>query len=213
MLTTTCSRDSCARSLCETCCAHSCRTDFVLGTGQVVSAYGETSNQLDVVVCDRNVTSPILFEASSGIFPLEATLLTVEVKSTDLTLMVLRTSHDSASKLARFRHAPPVGSHQHDTQHRIEHIIPYVLAFASDLTIDGKSETKRYDEILQGAPPTVQALCVVGRGFWFWDTNKWATWDFPFQFGEVVAFVTAIVNTCQRTAGTRRQPDLRQYIL
>ncbi|WP_336971439.1 DUF6602 domain-containing protein [Sphingobium aromaticiconvertens] len=46
----------------------------VIGSGEVVSAYGGTSNQIDVVVADRRVLPPVLIR-DAGIFPLEACLL------------------------------------------------------------------------------------------------------------------------------------------
>ena len=56
--------------------------DFVLATGQVVSAYGDVSDQVDIGACDRRLVPPILFESVSGVLPLEAKLFVVEVKST-----------------------------------------------------------------------------------------------------------------------------------
>ena len=185
--------------------------DFIIGTGQVVSAYGDVSDQLDVAACDRKVVPPILFESSCGVFPLEATLFTVEVKST-LDAVELRKSHESALKLSKFRYAPPVGSPGWEPTHEIEGVVPYLIAFDSDLTVGGKSETDRYDEIRQEVAPAVRALCVVGRGFWFWADGRWEQWLLPYPCGEVAACIAAIINTCQRIASTRRRPDLRQYL-
>jgi len=182
-------------------------SDLAIGTGQIVSAYGDVSNQLDIVVCDRKLVPPILFGSSRGIFPLEATLFTVEVKST-LDAGKLKKTHESALKVSMFRHAPPVGSTEWDPAHKIEHVVPYLIAFDSDLKVGGKSEIDRYDEIRQGVEPAVRGLCVVRRGFWFWADGGWHQWPLPAP----AAFIAAIINTYQRIANTRRQPDFRQYL-
>ena len=185
--------------------------DYVVGTGLVVSAYREVSKQLDVVACDRRLVPPVLFESTCGIFPLEATLFTVEVKST-LNATELKAAHDSAVLLSKFQHAPPVGSTRWDPEHKIEHVVPYLLAFASDLAVDGKSEIERYDEARGSEEPALRGICVVGRGFWFWSEERWNQWNFAVQASEIVALVASIANICQRISGTRRQPDLRAYL-
>ncbi len=141
--------------------------DFVLATGQVVSAYGDVSDQVDIGACDRRLVPPILFESVSGVLPLEAKLFVVEVKST-LDAGELRRADAAARRLSDFRYAPPVGTAGWDPSHQIEGIVPYLIAFDSDLVPSGKSETERYTEVLQGQVPAVKGLCVANRGFWFW---------------------------------------------
>ncbi|MGA3403549.1 MAG: DUF6602 domain-containing protein [Acetobacteraceae bacterium] len=182
---------------------------YIVGQGEVVSSYGDTSNQIDAVIAHRGILPAMLIDQVSGIFPLEAVLMTIEVKST-LDAGELRTSDASAAKIARFPHAPPVGSTAFPPGHRIEHVVPYLLAFGTDLTPGGKSELERYGEISQS--PSILGICVVERGFWFRDNGAWQEWKFQMPYGEVVAFVTAVVNTCQRIASTRFQPDMRSYI-
>lgn len=182
----------------------------IIGTGEIVSAYEGTSNQIDVVVADRRVLPPVLIR-DAGIFPLEACLLTVEIKS-QLTADELRTSHASARKLARFHHAPPVGSATHPASD-IEHVIPFLLAFSTDLSGCGKTEVERYLEIAGNEPPAIRGLCVVGRGYWFWDDARgWQNGTLSIQHGDIVGMMGDIINVAQRVAATRRQPDIREYL-
>jgi hypothetical protein len=171
----------------------------------------------------------MLIDQVSGIFPIEASLMTVEVKS-ELSLCALRAAHASAAKVAQFRHAPrvgaaavptdqpetgrrkPRGKTEKQRKERIEHVVPYLLAFDTDLTLGGKSEVERYDEALAGVAPSILGICAVGRSFWFRDKDTWIEWKFPTQYGEVVGFITTVVNICQRIASTRFQPDLRWYV-
>jgi hypothetical protein len=189
---------------------------YVVGQGEIVSAYGGTSNQIDVVIADRRILPAMLIDQVSGIFPIEAALMTVEVKS-ELTAHELRVADASAAGVAALMHAPPVGKTAFPEGHDIEHVVPYLLAFDTDLTLSGKSELKRYDEARAGKAPSILGICVVGRGFWFRTGRDpdapWDEWNFSVPYGEVVGFITAVVNTCQRIASTRFQPDLRQYVM
>lgn len=54
---------------------------FSLGTGFIVTAAGDTSPQLDVVIYDGFENAPIILEAGVGVFPIECVYGFVEVKS------------------------------------------------------------------------------------------------------------------------------------
>jgi len=178
--------------------------EFVVGSGNILSAYDDISNQIDVVVCDGRIVPPILFESGLGMFPIESALLTIEVKS-ELNAGELKTSHDSAKRVEKFAHAVKSAT-------KIEHVVPYLFAFSTDLVPAGKTEIERYTELLSGDDPALRGICVVGRGFWFWADGKWQNWAFSGENGEVVEFLTAIINTVQGIAATRPRPDLRSYI-
>jgi hypothetical protein len=183
--------------------------EYVVGSGNILSAYEDISPQLDVVICDGRILPPILFQSDLGMFPIESALVTIEIKSR-LDADELKSSHASAERVAKFRHAPSVGNKpMHDP---IEHVVPYLFAFSSDLAANGKTEIERYTEITSGGEPVLRGMCVVGRGFWFWSDSKWHTWKFSGEHAEIVEFLTAIINTVQRVAATRSQPDLRSYL-
>jgi hypothetical protein len=184
-------------------------TEYVLATGQVVSAYGDVSDQIDIAACDRRLIPPVLFELACGILPLEATLFTIEVKSS-LDATELQKADSAARKLSTFRYAPPVGAGCWDPEHQIEGVVPYLVAFGTDLSSQGKTEPERYTDLLGGQEPAIKGLCVAGRGFWFRTDGAWHEWRLPERGGELALLVAAILNTCQRVASTRRQPDIRQ---
>lgn len=186
--------------------------EYVLATGQIISAYGEVSHQVDLAACLRRLMPPILLESACGIMPLEATLFTVEIKSV-LNASELQKADDAARVLAAFRYAPPVGSRHFDPEHEIEGVISYLIAFDTDLSLGGKSEIARYSELLNSQAPAIRGLCIVGRGFWFWADSRWHEWKLEEPDSELALFAAAIINTCQRVEGTRRQPDFRQYLL
>jgi hypothetical protein len=179
-------------------------SEYVVGSGNVITAYNEVSNQLDVIVCDRRVIPPVLFEGAVGIFPVESALLTVEVKST-LNAHELGLAHASAERVTSFKHSV-LGTKA------IEHVGSCLFAFATDLTPGGKSEIERYKEMDGSDEPALRLICVVGRGCWFWAEGKWNNWEFGGEYGEVVAFLVSIANTIQRVAATRTAPDIREYV-
>jgi hypothetical protein len=157
------------------------------------------------------VIPSVLLDQSAGIFPVEAVIATVEVKST-LNSHELSTAHASANTVAKFMHAPPVGERVHAANHRIEHVIPYLLALDTDLTPTGKSELDRYKGMHAPADPAIRGLCVAGRGFWSFGNRQWHDSACAGGHGEIVGFVASLVNLCQRVAQTRLQPDMLDYL-
>jgi hypothetical protein len=70
-----------------------------IGRGCIISSFDEEkSGEQDVILFDRRILPPILYDASLGIFPIESVLFVIEVKST-LTAAELKKSHSSASQL------------------------------------------------------------------------------------------------------------------
>jgi hypothetical protein len=194
--------------------------DVGLGTGVVISASGKASTQQDVVIYDKSILPPITFEQSTGVFPVEAVLYTVEVKST-LTAAELKKSHDSAAQLVDFDYV--AGEYKKDAttgidlkvDHRIEKAISTLLAFDTDLTGAGKSEHSRYDEIRASSAPALMALCVAGASYCYWDaTNRrWTPGKTEeYQYQELVGFLAGIMNTYRRVASTRKEPRLGHYL-
>ncbi len=80
------------------------------------------------------------------------------------------------------------------------------------LTLGGKTELARYAENYGTDKPALRALCVVGRGFWVCTGEQWHDNRCNCTEGEVVGLVAALINTCQRVARTRLQPDARDYL-
>lgn len=77
--------------------------DVCIGTGQIVSSHGETSTQVDIVLYDRGILPPVIFdsETETGLVPIESVAYAIEVKST-FTAWELRQAHESATHLLTF---------------------------------------------------------------------------------------------------------------
>ncbi len=174
-----------------------------LGHGQLISAYEEQSTEQDVVIFDRELVPSLLLDETNGIFPIEAALYAIEIKSL-LNLAQLREVHDKAKSLESMHHVPGPAVP--------EHVIPCLFAFGSDLGPESRTELERYNEVLDGKVPSIRSLCVVGRGYWFYAVDRWHAVASSHDREEVVLFLADILATYLRVAGTRTRASLRSYL-
>lgn len=185
---------------------------YDIGSGEIISAYGDTSAQTDIVVCDKRIAPPLLIGADKGFFPIETVIASIEVKSV-LTNIELKKSEAAAAHVATFAHAPPKGGVR--TIPRIEHVVPFIFALRSSLKAG--SETSSLDRIYRArgsSAPAVRGLCIVDRGYWYWDDNAgtWTKSSTATPYSDVAHFVADIVSLADRVARTREQPDLAMYL-
>jgi hypothetical protein len=190
-------------------------TDVGVGTGQIITFDGDISTEQDIVIYDRRILPPALFgEGGLGLFPIECVLATVEVKTT-LTLAELRSSHESAAAISRFKYLP--GEREANTDrlvpHDIRNAIATVLALNTDLSGTGKSEIDRYQELSPGPDPPLKAICVSGGGYWYFQEGKWKHHDVDGQHKETCAFVVGLFDTFSIVRVSRHQPNLAGYLL
>lgn len=187
--------------------------DVGIGTGQVVAADDRISGQMDMVIYDRRILPAVLYEGTTGLFPVEAVTATVEVKST-LNATELRKAIDAAKDLAQMTFVsglrdPHTGL---AIQHRVERPAAAVFAFESDLAADGKSELERLRELDGAGPDGIRALCVVGRGYWFSIADAWYTAPSTGDLSEVLAFLASYADGLPNIAATRFRPPLADYL-
>ena len=186
--------------------------DVGVGTGQIISHTGQTSRQTDVVLYDRRILPPILFQESVGLFPVECVLNSIEVKST-LTATELKSADLAASELLDFYYvhgrydAADIGE-----RHAVTKVVSAVFALSSDLSPDGISESARYAS-MHAPDPALRLICVVGRGCWIWRNSTWQSVGQPYDLGEVVAFVSMLMNTYRDIAATRGNPRLGMFLM
>jgi hypothetical protein len=159
-----------------------------------------------------------LLEGTTGVFPIESVLYTIEIK-TLLTAAELRSSFDSASQLGSLNYLP--GEYEADGQPIPSHmqaVIPNILAFESNLSESGKTEIERFDEIWgrSSDQPPIQLICVIGRGCWTWKTpegtSEWYTWPRSYPLEEVIMFISVMMNSYKQLALSRGAPRLGLYL-
>jgi hypothetical protein len=187
-------------------------SDVGVGTGTIISTDNRQSRQQDVVIFDKRILPPIVLEGSTGIFPIESALYAIEVK-TKMTADEMATSHTSATELMGFRYTS--GDYDESgkaTEHVVTKVVSGVLAFDTDLTVGGKNDAERYDQIRGSGDPAIRVICVVGRGYWYWSQSKWKTWQQTYELEEVVGFIAGVINTYRMIATTRKEPRLGRYL-
>lgn len=189
-------------------------SDIGVGTGQIIEWYNKRlSNQQDIILYDKSILPPILFESDSGIFPIESVLYTIEVKTT-LNASGLRSSHEAAKQLNNFCYLPGLkNGYCNEKHHRIEKVRSVMFALNSDLSGTGKNEVERYREIYKDDYPYLGAICVIGREYWFEKKGSWVKLQASEKYDEVLGFIGGVMNTYKKVADSRHEPYLGNYII
>jgi len=71
---------------------------YGIGSGVIVNPLGIESTQWDIIIYDKNILPPFIFEMDRGVFPAETVLAVIEVKSM-LTLRELRKTNANSKRL------------------------------------------------------------------------------------------------------------------
>ena len=169
-----------------------------IGTGKLTDSWGRLTGEVDVVVYASDAIAPLMFGSSFGTFPIEAGYYAIEVKST-LDATKLKRTIDGA-RLAKT--LLPKAATPNPAASKLRTAL---FAWNSDLKPDGESELRRYLKYDSGAweSPALNALCVPGRGYWYFDGGVWLSVLAASGHEEVLNFFAAIGNTIQ----AHRDPD------
>jgi hypothetical protein len=181
-------------------------SDVGIGTGQIVTLDNRQSSQQDVLIYDRRILPPALFEGTTGLFPVESVLAAVEVK-TKLTAAELREAHKNAAEVNGYTYYHGDG----ESTRIVKHAISEVFALDSDLAASGKTELDRYREIDPTDDPPLRAICVVGRGYWFYD-REWRFEPPNDDHEEVLKFIAGLFDMFIKVAQTRPHPGFSRYL-
>jgi len=74
-----------------------------IGTGKSIDSTGKQSNEVDVVIYDRDLMPALMLGQRESLFPIEAVLYVIEVKSS-LSLKELRDTTKKAKYIRRVSH-------------------------------------------------------------------------------------------------------------
>jgi hypothetical protein len=188
-------------------------SDIGIGTGQIIDCTGRMSNQVDIVLYDREIMPPGLYDESTGFFPVVAVLYAIEVKTT-LTRTELVKAHHCAMKLAEFSYLPGHTDEDRDvTSHTIERVRSVVFALSSKGASTG--EAARYAEVVAAAnePEAIRAICVAGKEYCYDSGELWVSQRFISRYDEVLSFLGGVMNTYRNVSRSRGSPLLGHYII
>ncbi|WP_162932607.1 DUF6602 domain-containing protein [Solimonas sp. K1W22B-7] len=188
--------------------------DIGVGSGQIIDAYGSSmSSQVDIVLYDRSILPPILMDETTGIFPIESVLYTIEVKTT-LNATELKAAHWAAGKLAKFGYLPGLTDELgQSTNHPVERARSVIFALASDLTGTRLDEAQRYKNLYGESDAPLRAICVAGSGYWYDDGENWIGFKHPQEYDEVLGFIGGVTNTYKKVSESRHSPLLGNYVI
>jgi hypothetical protein len=92
--------------------------------------------------------------------------------------------------------------------------------FAFDTDIKGGDVLTYYKTFLRdegtagrGSEPQLHAICVIGKGYWFLRHGTWESWKSQYEYHEVAAFLSGIMDNYKDVARSRRHPKLGRYIV
>jgi len=161
-----------------------------IGSGKVTDSSGNLSSETDIIIYDRRIVPPILYDEKSGVFPIESIYYVIEVKTT-LTKGEFDKSIRNGQKLRSLR-----GSQPHSA----------LFAFNSDLR--RSKDSKRFIQAQKDmfVPLPINVFCVVGREYGYWD-QVWKILPDTDNNDVIVGFLVGIINTLVK-AMHLRQPSL-----
>lgn len=191
-------------------------SDIGVGTGQVIEQHsGKMSTQMDIILYDKSIVPPILFDKTTGIFPIESVLYTIEVKTT-LNSTELAIAHESAKKLAEFKYLSGLKDNNGKyIEHTIEKVRSVVFALNTDLSGTGISEAERYEKVYtkKDDNPHIRAICIAEKEYCYDDGEFWITFNNVDTYDETLGFIGGVTNTYKFVSKSRNNPDLGNYIV
>lgn len=187
-------------------------SDLGVGTGQLIDQQGRISNQVDIILYDRSILPPALYDDHMGLFPIEAVLYTIEVKTT-LTRSDLLQAHMAAQKIFEFEYISGLQSPNGPAyQHSIEKAKSVVFALSSDVRM---GEAVRYADVYSKRKELayLAAICVAEKEYVFQATGHWGVVNPAGPCDEILSFLGGVMNTYKAVAASRYQPLLGHYII
>ena len=207
--------------------------DIGIASGVLISAFGQgQSAQQDVIIFDKRIIPPILFEQGPAIVPIESALVCIEIKS-KLTATEMRKAHDGAKTVKNLTllsgKRDRFGNWVDDLS--IVGVVSLLLALDSDLTAVRQNEIERYKDLLAGEHPALGGICIAGRSAWF--PTERSIYDFATgtyfkedrtpirgtwrevrcdgEHAEILEFLSAVIQMIQEIGPTRGKPPLHSY--
>lgn len=188
--------------------------DFGVGTGQIIDSFGnEPSNQIDIIIYNKAILPPVLYDENVGIFPIESVLYTIEVKTT-LTSKELVKANNSARNINKnFKYLQgKLDSDGNLIHHPISKPRAVVFALNTNLKVNGMSEAERYKKTYGEDENYISAICVAGREYCYEDRECWVSSRNTNDYDEILNLLAGITNTYRSVSLSRGYPLLGQYV-
>jgi hypothetical protein len=204
-----------------------------IGTGQIVDHTGGASAQIDIVVYDRSVLPPLFYGATNepGVFPVEACLYAIQVKSTSKATHLDQAIEQGRSLAGLTYLREACGGNGHP----VNRVIPAYFAFRSDLAAPSANggeppevarwrsrhlaEDFQFEDKLHGQDwltwpyPPVRVLCVVDQGYGFYNGSSYVSSATDGDASEVLAFLIGMANSLLQFATRKLTLPFGYYLV
>ncbi|WDD96916.1 DUF6602 domain-containing protein [Thalassomonas actiniarum] len=188
---------------------------FKCGTGKIIDTEGSLSDQIDLVVYHSKLAPALLINSELGIFPAECCAYAIEVKST-LTATEIKDSIKKAKSVRRLQLFPHEDK-EGNKVFRNNWVRNVLFAFSSDIK---GNEIERYLKYDTSETPQFIAICVLGKGYWYWsEKNGKYQWfgtessDCTDRYEEYALFLSGFTNTLVGMEATLQGFTPGNYIL
>jgi len=189
---------------------------YSIGTGKISDQFGSLSSETDIVVYNASVLPSIMYSEKDGVFPLEASFYSVEVKSkSDST--AIKDAIEKGRRLLQLS-SPLIKPLATPNGTTINYpVILTFFAFDSDLAGDCKTELERYAEHDPQwlTNPVLRAICVVGKGYWYYcvEPREWRFHPPSNEYDEVIDLVSGVSNTLAKARLAIRIGLIGHYLM
>ncbi|WP_340481201.1 DUF6602 domain-containing protein [Vibrio anguillarum] len=188
---------------------------FKCGTGKIIDTEGNLSDQIDLIVYHTKLAPALMINSELGIFPAECCAYAIEVKST-LTATEIKDSIKKAKSVKKLQLFPQMDK---DGKKVFSNNWVRNVLFAFSTDIKG-NEIERYLKYDNANPPEYIAICVLGKGYWFWsELNGKYQWfgtevsDEVEPYEEYALFLSGFTNTLAGMEATLQGFTPGNYIL
>ena len=181
-------------------------SQFGVGSGAIVNQRGEQSSQTDIIIYDKRIIPPFIWEQPLGVFPIEAVVETIEVKSW-LGLPDILAAVKAAQKL---RQIATVGSiYDGDVKSRMKPPGTTVIGFFENGLGELRDESSGHEWLVNNTS-NVWGICHVGGFSWMKVGTKQIPWALVLadEYAEETKRYIAVILDNARTKAERNYHSL-----
>ena len=167
---------------------------YSIGSGKIHDSEGVASPESDLIIYNPSMLPPLSFSEDLGIYPLESTHYSIEVKSKNSTTRAsIIDSINNVKSLRRLTFLNNYASKPIRT-----YPVSAFFSYGANSKIDILGILKENDEAFD-SNPLLNPICIVGQGYWFlshWEGRReWIHIHANDEHYEILALIGGIVNT------------------
>ena len=139
--------------------------DFGIGSGQIINQKEELSHQIDIIIYDKRILPPFVQYLNLGLYPAEAVIAVIEVKSQLSKSNIIETSNNN-DKLLNEIYSRDASIYK--DLHRFQPITS-IVGFFDNVNFQYENTRENKDQILDwinANAPHLWSICLMGKFSW-----------------------------------------------